>query len=333
MRTYHHLTIEERERLFAWRSAGLSVREIARRLNRSDSSLSREWKRNTRYGREYLPYLAERRAARIGTCQRAKAPLKEPLVLLYVREHLRWGWSPETISGRLTIDSPGYSIDDETIYRYIYARRNRRLKLWRNLTIQRKRRMRKNGRGARREGTIPNAVSIDLRPKEVHDRSCPGHWETDLMEGPRRTSTVLSVTTERQTRYTLLDKLGNKTAREKTASTIRKLNRYPKDLTRSITADNGKENSYHEEIAHGLGVSVFFCHAYASWEKGTVENMIGRIRRWIPRGVPINNYRKEEIAAIENYSNHTPRKCLGYLTPAEALARIMPPQEATESSS
>lgn len=111
MRTFKHLFLEERERYFVWKAQGISLREIGRRLGRSHSTFSREPKRNAKYGRPYLPCTAHRKSEKRGLKQRYRAPLKEPLIFLYVREKLRdEKWSPETIAGRLPLDHPGYSI-------------------------------------------------------------------------------------------------------------------------------------------------------------------------------------------------------------------------------
>ena len=328
---YRHLSLEEREKLYAQREQGYSLRSIANKLRRSQSSLTRELQRNIKYGREYcrntyLPckaqFLAEKRAEK----QRRKAPLKNPLIFLYVREHLRppYGWSPETISGRLPDDHPGYSISCEAIYQYIYAKRlkSRGMHLEQYLTLRRKKRMRQNGRSVRRCSKIPEAVSIDMRPKTVSKRRQFGHWETDNVIGKQTDSSALSVTVERTTRITLLSKLRNRTTASKTIAVIERLEPFSKQLKRTITADNGAENTNHKEITSGIGMKVYFCHPYHSWEKGTVENMNGRIRRYIPKGVSIDSIPEEYIAALEHKLNSTPRKCLQYKTPYEMISKL-----------
>src|SRR3989338_1030831 len=160
MAIYHHLSLEEREKLYAWKEKGLSFREIGKNLKRNVSTITREWKRNGKYGQPYIPCRADRKAAKRALKQRYRAPLKEPLIFLYVRTRLRdFHWSPETIAGRLPIDYPGYSIDDETIYRYIYGRKQKRMKLWEHLTLHRKRRMKKDGRKVRGV-RIPDALPV-----------------------------------------------------------------------------------------------------------------------------------------------------------------------------
>jgi IS30 family transposase len=332
MKIYKHLSLEERERLYALHEQGISLREIARKINRSQSSLTRELRRNVRYGieyfgNEYIPCIAEELAQKRAKGQRKKASLKNPTIYLYVRKHLRKDkWSPETIAGRLKKDHPGESITKETIYRYIYSKQfkprgNGVIKpkpLSAYLPLARKKRMQLNGRRVFRHGRIPFAVSIEKRSKTVLGRKRIGHWETDNVIGRQTDKTALSVTVERKTRFTLITKLSNRSAQVKAAAVITRLKDYPR---KTLTADNGKENTYHQLIAKELDLLMYFCHTYASWERGTNENTNGRIRRFIPKGISIDTISEETIAAIEYKLNHTPRKCLQFLTPYEIMTK------------
>lgn len=329
MKKYKHLNLEEREKLYAMKAQGLSLRSIAKKLDRSQSSLTRELKRNIKYGNEYLwndylPCKAQKLADKRALKQRYKAPLKNPKIFLYVRKHLRLGWSPEAIAGRLPIDKPGLSICHETIYQYIYSKRTktRGMNLEQLLTLKRKRRMKQNGRSVRRHSKIPEAKSIDLRPKVVAERKQIGHWETDNIIGRNTDKTALSVTVERLTRTTILTKLKNRKAETKTIAIVARFKTLPKALRETLTADNGSENTNHQEITNQTNMQVYFCHAYHSWEKGTVENTNGRIRRYIPKGVSIDTISDEYIAALEEKLNTTPRKCLSYLTPYEMMQKL-----------
>ena len=325
MKKYKHLRLEEREKLYALKSQGLSLREIARKLRRSDATLGRELKRNAKYGAEYIPCRAQRLSDRRGFRQRCHAPLKNPVVFLYVREHLRLGWSPDEIAGRIRVDHPGYSISYEAIYCYIYRKYMRRYRYWEYLTLGRNRRMKKLGRGVKHtaSGKIPGSVSIDLRPEVVTLRSRVGDWETDNIIGKITDETALSVTVERVTKLTLITKLLDRLAVTKRDALVRRLGIFPKQIRLTLTADNGSENSCHIEIAKELDLLVFFCHAYHSWEKGTVENTNGRIRRYIPKGISIDIFSEEYIAEVERRMNSTPRKCLGYLTPYEKMSQVL----------
>lgn len=320
---YTQLTLEERERMYGMREQGMSLREIGKRLGRSHTSLSRELKRNAKYGREYIPCKAQIQAEKRGVKQRRKAPLKNTTIIVYVREKLRLRWSPEQIAGRLPIDHPGESIDDDTIYEYIFNPRNRRRKLWKYLTHQRKKRMKKEGRKMKRASKIPGAISIDRRPKSIDTRQHVGHWESDNMEGKRTDTTAVSATVERVTRFTVLSKVHGKRAQSKADAVSDRLRVYPKKFRKTITVDNGSENTFHQDMKRRLDVNIYFCHIYHSWEKGTVENTIGRVRRYIPKGRSVDEVSEEQLKSIESNMNNTPRKCLNFLTPNEKKLQVL----------
>ncbi len=324
MRTFHQLTLEEREKYFLWKNQGVSLRDIGRRLGRSHTTLSREFRRHTRYGRPYLPCLADRRANRWAMRQRYKAPLKEPLIFLYVREHLRapFCWTPETIAGRLPVDHPGYTIDDDTIYRYIYGKKQKRMKLWKYLILHRKKRMKKHGRKVTNRGEVVHAISISKRPKSIGKRKHPGHWETDNMEGIRSDCTGVSVTVERMSRVTRLRKLADHTAATKTEVLLDQFSHEPKICQKTITLDNGPENKDGGRFQYSTAMTVYKTTPYHSWEKGSVENTVGRVRRWIPKKTSVDPVTQFQFTIIEDQMNNTPRKVLGFLTPNEVYEKI-----------
>jgi len=308
---------------------GWSLRRIGKKLGRNHTSLSREIDRHSRHWRPYIPCEADRRARRWALTQRRRAALKNPLVFVYVRTKLRLGWSPEIIAGRLPLDHPGESITPETIYKYIYSKKNKREKLWRHLELERKKRKQKQGRRVHGVSKIKGAKSIDLRPKSVEKRKTPGHWETDNMEGKKTDKTVVSQSVERMTRVILLDKLPDRKSDTKAKVVITRLSPFPKKLKKSLTADNGAENTKHRRITNKLGMPVYFCHPYHSWEKGSVENRFKKVRRIIPKGVSIDKISDKKIKAIEYWINTTPMKVLDYKTPYERMAEILKGSEYT----
>jgi len=327
MKSYQQITLVEREIIYCMLSQGKTLRTIGRKPGRSHASISRELRRNIKYGNEYfkneyLPCKAQKLADKRKAKQRYKAPLKKPSIFLYVRKHLRDdGWSPEVIAGKLRIDHPGESICQETIYQYIYSRRKktRGMHLEQYLVLKRKKRMRQNGRSVHRQSKIPESVSIDLRPKSITGRKTMGHRETDNVIGKQTDKTALSVTVERKTRFTIITKLKDRSAATKAAALIERLQGY---VIKTLTADNGAGNTKHKEIAQALLLTMYFCHAYHSWEKGTVENTNGRIRRFIPKGVSIDPLSDAYIAAVEDKLNKTPGKCLQYKTPYEMIHKL-----------
>jgi transposase, IS30 family len=307
------LSLFERERIYGWLHEGKSFRAIGALLGRSHSSIVREVKRNRNQNSgEYMPCIAQAKTDKRLRLQRQRAPLKEPAIFLYVRQKLRMGWSPETIAGRLPLDLLGKHICAETIYQYIYKpRKHPKEKLFEHLALHRKKRMKKHGRKVK-STRIPGRIGIEERPVVVAERVEFGHGETDLMEGIRSDKSVVSVTVERTTRYVQLSLLSNKTAEEKT----RAVNKDIQELKlQTMTTDNGRENTSHEEWI----IPTYFTTPYHSWEKGTVENTIGRLRRFIPKKTSIANLTAEELRYIQYEMNHTPRKCLQFRTPAERL--------------
>lgn len=317
--SFKHLSLIEREKLYGYLERGFSVRKCAKLLSRCHTSLVRELALNTKWGAKYVPCYAQARAERVGDRQRYRAPLKGPQVFLYVREKLRMGWSPETISGRVRLDIPGISITPETIYRYIYSTKTRKARLSKYLCCKHGKRRKQNGRSVHKSSKIPHAVSIDKRAKYIERRKQTGHWESDLVEGSKSSRHVLSVTTERVTRYTIINKLSSKKSADKTRHLVKRMKNLPAQMRRTLTVDNGAENTNHMYLGQQLNISVYFCHPYHSWEKGTVENMNGRIRRYIPKGTDIRQIPAEKISQLEYIVNNTPRKCLGYLTPYERM--------------
>jgi len=326
--THKQLSLEERERFYALKEQGKSFREIGRILKRPHTTFSREWRENTKYFKPYIPCIAQRRADRERIKQRTKASLKNVEVLVYVREKLKQRISPELISGRIKLDLPHQSIGVETIYRYIYGK-GKEFKLWEFLPEKKQRRKtgKRRTRKAYKSNRIPGARSIDERARKVNTRRQIGHFETDLMEGPRNEKIVLSVEVERKTRYVKLAKIQNKRAKSKSKALqrnlkmIQSLSKSQRPLVKTITSDNGSENALHKEIELNLNAKMYFAHAYHSWEKGSVENVIKRIRRYIPKGEKISKYTKQQIQWLENKINSTPMKCLGYHTPIEMMER------------
>jgi IS30 family transposase len=323
LKDYKHLNLEEREKIYALKEKGLSLRDIARKLNRNVSTISRELRR-PKYGRKYIPCVVQREADRIAKRQRSRARLKNIKVFLYVRKHLREdGWSPETIAGRLPLDHPGESICHETIYRYIYLNpKTKREKPWKYLKLHRKKRMKVNGRKVKGYTKLSEAVPVPERPEDINNRSELGHWETDNMEGKKSDRSSISVSVERVTRKVKLGKLKDHTAKTKTNTVIDQLSDKNKGFVRSITMDRGPEDSGYLKIAKSLGVDIYGCTPYHSWEKGSVENTIQRLRRYIPKGESIDNITQTYLTLLEDKFNNTPRKCLGFLTPNEYYERI-----------
>ena len=316
-KTYKHLNSDERDQLAVLRSKGISLREIAKILERSPSTLSREVKRNappvhTGY---YLSHKAQERADRRNRESHQRQRLKMDGIRTYVGKHLRQGWSPALIAGRLGLQYSGLSISHEAIYQWIYLEARHLI-----LALVRAHRKRKHRGYSRKhkKSHIPARISIRERPAAILKRLDIGHWETDTLSC-RKSYQAAQVTVERKTRYTKLAKLKTKSARAMSVALTRRLSRYPTPLRLSITYDNGPENAEHMRTNEILGTCSYFCEPFHSYERGTVENTIGLVRRLLPKKTNLAKISQDHLNKIESWLNNRPRKCLGFKTPAEVF--------------
>jgi IS30 family transposase len=316
---YERVTKTERNLIRMWRQAGYGQREIARRLGRAASTISREIVRNTgRCG--YQPRQAHRMAQ-----ERARRPGPRRFteeVKRDAEERLRDGWTPEMISGRARLEERPW-VCKETIYKHVYADAKAGGDLWRHLPrAHRKRRRRCARDDGRRRGRIPNQRMIDARPAEVETRATVGHWEGDLVQGANRSGHLVTLV-ERSTRFTLVDRTATKEAREVTRTICSMLGPMPQAARLTLTLDNGKEFASHEKLAGKTGMDVFFAHPYHSWERGTNENTNGLIRRLYPKAASFVDVGKARLGHIETFLNDRPRKCLGWMTPREKMTAFL----------
>ena len=316
-KTYTHLNVHERDLLAVLNSQGRSLRQIAKILGRDPGTLSRELRRNAPpvYTGYYLAHKAQQRSDDRNCRSRSHRRLKNDAIRRYVEHRLRRGWSPELTAGRLPQRFPDQAISHEAIYQWVYAEARHLIPC-----LVRAHRTRKHrGYSRRHQKThIPGRVSIRQRPSHVLARRRLGHWETDTAVS-RRSPQALQVTVERTTRYTRLASLPKKGAREMRTALTRRLSRYPKGLRRSITYDNGSENTEHQRTNQVLGTRSYFCEPFHSWERGTVENTIGLVRRFFPKRTDFATISKNQLQSVERWLNHRPRKCLGFKTPAEVF--------------
>ncbi len=319
--SYHHLQFEERHTLAVLKGQGQSLRQMAKALGRSVSTVSRELDRNRRGPRRrrwYHPGRAQQKADRLQVQSHRRPRLKCVALHQEVLRLLELRWSPELISGRLKRQRPDLpTISPEGIYQWIY---HHRIDLVRYLArAHRKRRPR--WRALKYRERIPRRISIRVRPDGVQTRQEPGHWETDLVVGPG--SSALQVLVERQTRYTRLSLLPQRSAACSRAALTRLLESIPAPLRKTITYDNGDENSEHEVLNDDFDLQSYFCEPYHSWEKGTVENTNGLIRRFIPKQTVLSSLSLTALVQLEDWLNDRPRKILNYQTPREAFQALV----------
>jgi IS30 family transposase len=312
--SYRHLNQEERDCLAVKINQGYSLRQIGKELGRSAGSLSRELRRNYGSLGHYYPHTAQRKANQRHELSHRSTRLKCPALRQAVWPLIEQGWSPELVAGRLKRlrpDLPG--ISPEAIYQWIYQDRRDLIRFL--ARAHRKRHPRISRRKNRIR--IPGRVPISQRPREVQNRSQAGHWETDLVVGQGREG--LQVLVERQSRYCLLRKIPLRSAGASRAALTRLLEAIPPSLRRSITYDNGAENTEHAVLNEDLNLVSYFCEPYHSWEKGTVENTNGLIRRSIPNRTPLGLVPDTEILRVQQWLNDRPRKVLAFQTPREVF--------------
>jgi IS30 family transposase len=329
-RRYTRLADQKRESISRGLAQHISIRQLAKELNRSPSTISREIRRNK--GKSgYRAFSASRRTkAAASSRKRGKRKIeKQEGLLSYVMEKLQREWSPQEISKRLKIEyawDMNMQVSHEAIYQYIYVLPRGELKqlLIKGLRQERKhRRPQKRGDTAETRGKIANMLSIEERPAEVAERSVPGHWEGDLILGKYKRS-ALGTLVERTTRYTILVPLGEHkdatSVREAYAEAFKSL---PAELKKSLTYDQGKEMSEHEQFTIDTGIQVYFAHPGSPWERGTNENTNGLIRQYFPKGTDFTQVSKEQILEVQRKLNDRPRRALGYLKPDEVINQLV----------
>ena len=323
---YQHLTIEEREKIQELLWQKVSVREIAKSVGRSPSSVSREITRNIPLHRSYRPRLANERALKKRKCRGRKLRLKNGFIRRYVFSQLKAGLSPEQISGRLHHDHSDQSISPEAIYQYIYSHvyREGRGTIkpgYRDLRSYLKRRHKRRAlQGMRQAQRIfrPKGPCIDDRPKEVLARKVIGHWEGDSVIS-RKSKVALNTLVERKTGLVFITKIPDTTAMKTKEAVVKRLKFLPAEIRKTLTTDNGSENAEYAKIEKELQINCFFAHPYHSWERGTNENTNGLIRWYFPKGTDFATIPDETIRAVEIALNSRPRKRLGWLSPLEVF--------------
>ena len=320
---YEQLSFEERCEIAELRRTGRSVRQIAAALDRAPSSISRELKRNT--GSQpagYRPAYAQAQTEAMrwsGSRLDRNSALRERVLT-----DLAQGCSPAQVVGRLKLEAGKSVIGCETIYRFIYAqiRRTNDYGWRRYLPRAKSQRGWRRGKGGSPASFIKDRISIDKRPKAALDRQQPGHWEADFMLFSRYGQSVL-VLHERSSRFTALVKTDNRQAEPTAQLLAQLLTPLPKRLRRTLTFDNGTEFAEHHRLNREPGLATFFCDPHAPWQKGGVENAIGRLRRFLPRKTDLDILDPAEIASSARAYNHIPRKCLDFQTPAEVFSQVL----------
>lgn len=331
---YKQLSIEERTMIQTQLEMGFKPAVIAVGLNRSPSTICRELRRNgwirpmTPRGRGRPPLAGGYRAE--GAHRRAQACTATPRVerrlrpgtLLWdlVQQYLKAGYSPEQIAGTLVAvhpNTPSLQVSHETIYTAIYAMPRGALRTevigWLRFGHAKRR---PRSRGEDRRGRIPDMVSIRDRPPEVEERLIPGHWEGDLIKGAYNRSAVGTLV-ERTTLFTVLSKMKDASAESALSGFSHVLNRIEAQTRLSMTYDQGREMTAHQQLTAATGVKVYFADPHSPWQRGINENTNGLLRQYLPKGSDLSKFTQRELDAIAWKLNTRPRKSLGFKCPAE----------------
>jgi IS30 family transposase len=320
-RKYEQLSLEDRCEIARLQADGRSLRQIAAALDRAPSTISREVKRNRGRQLGYKPsYAQEQTQARRWSGSRLE---HDPDLRGAVVERLASGWSPEQVAGRLAREVGHKVISYESIYRFIYAQIARTKDYrWRHyLPRGKSRRGFRGRRGGSAASFIEGRVSVAERPPDVADRKTAGHWEADLMLFSKYGQAVLTIH-ERQSRIILATRPPNKVANRVASHLVRLFANIPPPLRKTVTFDNGTEFARHCAL-HRLAIDTYFCDPYAPWQKGGIENAIGRMRRYIPRKTDLAILPDKRFNALVSAYNNTPRKCLDFKTPAETFSQVL----------
>ena len=316
------LTFAEREDISRGIASGSSMREIAGRLHRATSTVSREV---TRHGGRpaYRAYDADQQAW--------NAALRPKRCLLVVNSELRdvvasklmLDWSPEQIAGWLKAQYPhneSMRVSHETIYRSLFIQARGALKKELMDHLRSKRRMRRSRHASEHghsRGQIADAISIRERPAEAEDRAIPGHWEGDLLAGGK--NSYIATLVERHSRFLMLVKVPSKETEAVVAALSEHVRQLPATLRRSLTWDRGLEMAKHKEFTIATDVQVYFCDPQSPWQRGSNENTNLLLRQYFPRGADLAPVTQAQLDQVSLRLNQRPRKTLGFQTPADKL--------------
>ena len=332
---YEHLSYVDRLSIDEGLRARLSLRAIARKLNRAPSTISREIRRTGRYQPGYdapralFGALYRRSQSRRG---RRKLIPGSPL-FEHVADQLRQGWSPLQIAGRLRRMDPATRPGDvchETIYTALYAlpRGELRKELLSALR-QRRQNRRPRARGLdRRQGFVSDDIRIAERPEDVAGRLIPGHWEGDLIKGAANRSAVGTLV-ERTSRLVLLARMDGLDADTTRCAFERSFEDIPEHLRKTLTYDRGTEMARHKTLTANTGIKVYFADPYSPWQRGSNENANGLIRQYLPKGSDLSAHSQDDLNIIAERLNNRPRKILDFETPNEVFARLVTEAQPT----
>ena len=328
MKNHKKIGKKERGLISRMLAQGEKIRVIARNLCRSPSTISSEISRNQVWDGNKFIYESivaqdeyERRKSKAGK----REPLKNKWIYQYVVNHLQLGWTPEQISGRLKKKHPlikSRTVGMETIYRYIYDPKNKGEILWEYLPRGQKKRKKQKGRSVHKSH-IKARISISKRLSKVNKRKEFGHFEGDTVEGRRSVGDGIHTEVERVSRMFFAQKVTKINSEETIKVQTKIFAGLPESARKSVTLDNGRENHLHMRLNKALNMKTYFCHPYASYERGTNENTNGLLRRYLSKQTDFSTLTQEELDEIVLEINNRPRKVLKYQTASEVFTSLV----------
>ncbi len=327
MSQYFRLSFVEREEISRQIASNQSIRSIARQLNRSAGTISREIIRSSNNKNDYRAIKSQKLSQKLRHKPTGKRKLDinkllREFVMYYLIQKL---WTPEQIAKRLKIVYPNdmdMRISHETIYSYLYVLPRSTLKKELISSLRRKHVNRRSRKNRQKTTPIQDYLSIEERPVEVADRIVPGHWEGDLLMGAMNKSAIGTLV-ERTTRFTFLVKLENKDATTVREAFAKEFCHLPRELRQTLTYDQGQEMAEHKLFTKDTDITVFFAHPHSPWERGTNENTNALVRQFFPKGTNFNKISKERLKEIQEMLNDRPRKIHNFYTPNEVFYKLL----------
>jgi IS30 family transposase len=323
------LSLAEREEIAIGLGRREPVRQIARRLGRAPSTVSREVARNlSRSPRRYRAFPAHIAAVARARRSRPRKLVAGAALRAEVAGLLGLGYSPAQIAGRLKRDHPHrpeLHVSHETIYQALFVQGKGCLREEITAAVRcgRARRRRPRSPAEETRGKIPGMISISERPAEADDRAVPGHWEGDLIIGAKNKSAVVTLA-ERASRFCLIIALPHGRSAEQVAAALAAhMTTLPAALRRSLTWDQGKEMTGHAGFTIATRIPVYFADPHSPWQRGTNENTNGLIRYYLPKGTDLSTHTQADLDTIARKLNTRPRATLDFATPAEALNDLL----------
>jgi len=326
-RSARHLSLAEREEILRGVLAGLSLRDIAARLGRAPSTISREVRRNARCGDYQLAWAESAAAGRARRPKPCKLVVNDRL-RAEVEKKLSLRWSPQQISARLVHefpDDPEMRVSHETIYRslYVQARGALRKELAQYLRTRRTQRRSHKRTECIGTGRIREMVMISQRPPEAADRAIPGHWEGDLIVGKGGRSAIGTLV-ERLSRYVMLVHLPNgRDAEAVRLALSEQVQRLPAELRQTLTWDQGKEMAEHVKFTLATNMRVYFCDPHSPWQRGSNENTNGLLRQYFPKSLDLSTVTLAQLEEVARELNDRPRQTLDWMKPCEVFSRTV----------